>query len=469
MERSATRTALAAGGAIGGALLAWRAWKQNDLRRKNREIQGRQQIVIIGAGFAGVNVAQELTRLLGAGPEVRITLVDQNNFLLFTPMLSEVAGGELDARHVVASPRRLSPRIRFEQGKVESIDLANRSVVLRIGADGSDTRTLTADHLVIAVGSVPDYRGIPGLKEHSLGMKSIHDAASIRTRILDLLERANLEDDAGLRKQLLTFVVGGGGYTGVETMAAINDLVRSVAREYPNIRPEEITTIIVEPGERLLSELSADLAAYAQQKLQEHGVQVRLKTKIASAGDDYVDVQPGARLQTRTLIWAGGITPNPLVAKLDCKRGHHGGIIVDECCRVADRAGVWALGDCAEVPKWGSKGTYAPTAQNATREGTTVARNIVSALRREPAHPFRFQPIGELALVGRHSGVAKLYGRHFSGLMAWAMWRAIYLSKMPGMAQRSRIAIDWLLDAIFGRELAEVPAAALASSSNANR
>jgi len=466
MGRSATRTATAAGAAIGGALLGWRAWKRSELRRKNRGIARGQQIVIIGAGFAGINVAQELTRLLPADRDARITVVDQNNFLLFTPMLTEVAGGELDPRHVVASPRRLSPRIGFEQARVESIDLGNKSVVLRIGPDGNSTRTLRADQLVIAVGSVPNYHGIPGLQEHSFGVKSIHDAVMIRARVLECLEQAATEEDTAVRKALLTFVVGGGGYTGVETMAAMNDLVRGVAREYPHIRPEEISTVIAEPGERLLAELSGDLAAYAQQKLQDRGVQVRLKTKIASAGDDYVDTQPGGRIHTRTLIWAGGITPNPLVAKLDCTRGHHGGIVVDECCRIANRPGVWALGDCAEVPKSESRGTYAPTAQNATREGSTLARNIVSVLRGQQPQPFTFEPIGELALVGRHSGVAKLYGRHFSGFIAWAMWRAIYLSKMPGMAQRSRIAIDWMLDAIFGRELAEVPAAASAANQN---
>ena len=466
MARSVARTATAAGAAIGGALLGWQAWKRSELRRKNRRIAQGQQIVIVGAGFAGMNVAQELTRLLPANRDARITAVDQNNFLLFTPMLTEVAGGELDQRHVVASPRRFSRRIGFEQARVESIDLEKKFLVLRIGPDGNSTRALRADQLVIAVGSVPNYHGIPGLQEHSFGVKSIHDAVMIRARILGRLERAAIEDEVRVRKALLTFVIGGGGYTGVETMAAINDLVRGVAREYPDIRPEEISTVIVEPGERLLAELSADLAAYAQQKLQERGVQVRLKTKITSACDDYVEIQPGGRIHTQTLIWAGGITPNPLVAKLDCTRGHHGGIVVDECCRIANRPGAWALGDCAEVPKSESKGAYAPTAQNATREGSTVARNIVSVLRGEQPQPFKFEPIGELALVGRHSGVAKLYGRHFSGFIAWAMWRAIYLSKMPGMAQRSRIAIDWLLDAIFGRELAEVPAAALAATHN---
>jgi NADH dehydrogenase len=182
-----------------------------------------------------------------------------------------------------------------------------------------------------------------------------------------------------------------------------------------------------------------------------------LKTKITSAAEHYVEIEGGKRIPTRTLVWAGGITPNPLIGQLGCRKGHHGGIVVDETCAVPDHPGVWAIGDCAEVPNAGRKGTHAPTAQNATREGTHLARNIVEVLRGNAPQPFHYEPVGELALVGRHSGVAKLYGQHFSGFVAWAMWRAIYLSKMPGMAQRSRIATDWLLDLIYGREITEFP------------
>jgi NADH:ubiquinone reductase (H+-translocating) len=240
-------------------------------------------------------------------------------------------------------------------------------------------------------------------------------------------------------------------------MAAVNDLVRTSVKYYPKLSPQEISTLIIEPGDRLMSELSSDLAAFGQKKLEDRGVQVRLKTKITRATGNFVELEHGERIPTRMLIWAGGITPNPLIGKLNCKRGKHGGIVVDEHCALPDHAGIWALGDCAEVPKPESKGTYSPTAQNATREGTLVARNIVAVLRGQQPEPFQFTPIGELALVGRHSGVAKIYGHHFSGFLAWAMWRAVYISKMPGMAQRSRIVLDWMLDFVFGRNIAELP------------
>jgi NADH:quinone reductase (non-electrogenic) len=458
MSLSKKNTALIAGGAAAGSVVAWKYWKRVQARRRNRGLLGNQKIIILGAGFAGMNVAHELSRLLPREEDGQITLVDQNNFLLFTPMLTEVAGGELDPRHVVASPRRISPRVRFEQGVVEAIDLANKSITLKTGFDGHNgTRSLNADHLVLALGSVPSYHHIPGVREHSLSIKNVTEAAEIRNRVLACLELANAQQDGETRKQILTFVVAGGGYTGVETMAALNDLARDSAKKYPNIGLGDISTIIVESGGRLLAEITPDLAAFARRKLEERGVEVILNTKIASAGPDYVEVEGGKRIPARTLIWAGGVAPNPLVEKLGLQRSRHGAIVVDECCSVPGHPGLWATGDCAEVPKQGSKGTYAPTAQNATREGAVVARNIVAVLCGRKPQPFRYTPIGELALVGRHSGVAKIRGHQFSGFLAWAMWRAIYLSKMPGMAQRSRILVDWLLDAIFGREISAFP------------
>ena len=230
------RTAVIAGAGAGCAMVAWKVWKRAELRRNNRTLPSNQKVVIIGAGFAGLNVAQELSNLLPAENDGQITLVDQNNYLLFTPMLTEVAGGELDPHHILAPPRLLSPRINFEQGQVHDIDLKNKSVVLDVGDHGTSRRTLKADHVVIALGSVPNFHGIPGIQEHSLGLKSIGDAAAIRNRVLEALEHASWEQDSTVRKELLTFVVGGGGYTGVETMAAVNDL----AQDEPEALPEDI-------------------------------------------------------------------------------------------------------------------------------------------------------------------------------------------------------------------------------------
>ncbi len=428
----------------------------------------RPRIVILGAGFAGVHAARELARLLPGDEDGDITLVDQHNYLLFTPMLTELAGGQIEASHVVSAVRRLSPRIGFAQGRVDEVDVDSKRVTLTLGEEEAGIpkarRTLEADHLVIALGSVTSFHGIPGVREHALTIKSVGDAAAIRNRALELLERADAAADEGQRRDLLSIVVAGGGFSGVETMAALNGLLRDVAaRHYPHIRADDIRAVLVQPESRLLPELRAGLAGYAQEQLQRRGVEVILDTKITGAGPDWVELEnkdgQKRRLATRLLVWAAGVTPSPVIETLDLKRGHHHGIVVDGCMAVPGHPGVWALGDCAEVPKPGGKATYGPTAQNATREGARVARNIVATLRGEKLTPFVYKPIGELAIVGQRAGVASVYGRCFSGIVAWAMWRAIYLAKTPLLSKRVRIGLDWALDALFGTEIVELPVA----------
>jgi NADH dehydrogenase len=235
-------------------------------------------------------------------------------------------------------------------------------------------------------------------------------------------------------------------------MAALNALLRGRNRKYPEIASDEVRTILINPGDRLLTEITPDLAAYADGRLKERGVEIRMNTRITGASGTCVELEGGERIRAGTLIWAAGIKPNPLVEQLSCDKGKDGGIKVNSCCEVPGHPGIWALGDCAEIPQANGKGSYAPTAQNATREGRLVARNIVAAERGVKAIPFRYTPVGELALVGRHAGVARIYGLNFSGFLAWAMWRATYLVKMPGTAQKVRILSDWLLDMIFGRD-----------------
>ena len=420
-------------------------------------------IAVLGAGFAGAAVAQELARLLPGEEDGAITLVDQNNFSLFTPMLTEVVGGQVDPGDIVTAVRTLSPRVTFEQGRVDEIDVSSCTVTITVGRAEAGIpevqRRIEADHLVIALGSVTNFHGISGLAEHALTIKSVGEAATIRDRTLALLERADEEPDRQTRRTLLTFVVGGGGFSGVETMAALNDLVRESASRYPHVDEGDIRTVLVHPGDRVLPEIGKSLASYAERKLRGRGVEVVLDTLVKGAGAEYVEVESSQtherwKIPARTLVWAGGVTPSPVIGRTTLERGRHGGIVVDACCRVPGHPGIWALGDCAEILEPGQKSTYAPTAQNAMREGKQVARNIVATLRGGQAQPFVYHPIGELAIVGRRSGVASIYGMRFSGTLAWAMWRAIYLAKLPGRAQRTRVGLDWLLDLVFGREVA---------------
>jgi NADH dehydrogenase len=250
---------------------------------------------------------------------------------------------------------------------------------------------------------------------------------------------------------LLTFVVAGGGFSGIETMAALNDFLRESCDKYPAIAGKDIRTILINPDGRLLQELTPELAAYAETTLKKRGVEVRMNTTVSGATGSSVGIEGGEPIAAKTLVWAAGVKPNPLVEQLDCEKGKHEGIKVNACCEIPERPGIWVIGDCAEIPQRDGTKTYAPTAQNATREGKHAARNIVAALRGEKVTPFLYTPIGELALVGRHSGVARLYGHNFVGVIAWVMWRATYLAKMPGAGQKLRIGTDWMLDLIFGR------------------
>ncbi len=441
-----------------GSYLAWRFARNVKTKMRNQRLERGKRIVILGAGFGGREVALELAKQLPDPQDTEIVLVDQEPFLLFTPMLTEAAGGELDPDHIVSPVTGLPKRINYVEGRVEAVDLQRRSVTLQVGHGEANIpqakHTLVADHLVLALGAVSNFHNIPGLVEHSFTMKSLDDAAGVRNRALQLLQRANAEPDPVQRREFLTFVVGGAGLTGVETIAAINDLLRESARKFPHLESDEIRTILVDPGPRIMPELSKELAQFAAVELRRHGVEIRLNTKVTGAGEDYAELNGTERIATRTVIWAGGVTPNPIIKELKCRHSRHGGVVVNEELAVPDHPGVWALGDSAEVPKPDHSGFYTPTAQNAVREGTTVGRNIAADLRGHSRERFHFKPLGELALVGRHAGVARILGFEFKGAIAWAMWRLIYWSKMPSLPQRMHILSDWVLDLIFGRNLA---------------
>lgn len=424
--------------------------------------EDRLKIVILGAGFAGVEAARRLARLFPDERTAQITLCDQNNFLLFTPMLIEVLGGQVDMLHIVSPIRQLNRRIDFVQGRVRSIDLAAREVELAIGGTGlgdpSSTRVLKADHIVIALGSVPNYYGIPGLQENCLTMKTLCDAVGIRNRTLALLERANAEPDPRARRHLLTFLVGGGGFSGVETAAGLHDLVHYATSYYPNVSVEDHKIILVEAAGSLLPELGTEVADYALKKLRSYDIEVLLNTQISEVGRDYVRIASGDKIDVNTVVWTGGVSPVSVVTKQPCNCGGHGGIVTDATCAVPDYPGIWAVGDCAEIPQPGSKGPYPPTAQNAVREGKLVADNIYCSYKGRNPKPFIFKSWGELAVLGKKTGVANIRGVCISGFAAWFLWRTVYLAKLPRPAQRVRVALDWTLDLIFGRDIVRMPA-----------
>jgi len=410
----------------------------------------RQKVVIIGGGFGGVYAALELDQWLFRFPNLDVTVVNRENFFLFTPMLHEVAASDLDITNIVSPVRKLVSSVDFFDGDVEKIDLEARTVTVSHG-DGH-THDLPYDHLVLAPGSVTNFFGLPGLEERAITMKSLGDAITLRNRLIEQLEEAETECGAPERDRLMTFVVAGAGFAGVETIAGMNDFVHRALPFYPHVPPENVRMVLVHPGEVILPELSEKLGRYAEEKLVERGVEIRKKTKVAAVNGRSVTLSDGTVIEASTLVWTAGTQPNPLIRTLPCKT-EKGRVCVDDTLQVPGFPGVWAVGDCALVPDPATGGFHPPTAQHAIRQGRVLARNILRSLRGESARPFRFRTIGQLASLGRRTGVAQILGVHFSGFVAWWLWRTIYLMKLPRLEKRLRVAIDWTWDLLFSKDL----------------
>jgi NADH:ubiquinone reductase (H+-translocating) len=277
------------------------------------------------------------------------------------------------------------------------------------------------------------------------------DAMLLRARVLELLEAASLEPEAALRRRMLTFVTAGGGFAGVETIGAVNDLIRGALRYYPRLTAQEIRVVVIHPGEFVLPELGESLGRYAQQKLAGAGVEVRLGTRVTGYSDSLVTLSAGEPIPADTLIWTAGVSPSPVIAGLPVKT-EKGRIVVNEFLEVPDFAGLWAVGDCAAVPDAKTGKPQPPTAQHGLRQARHVAKNIEAVLRGGRKKPFRFATIGQLASIGHRRGVAKILGIRFSGFIAWFLWRTVYLIKLPGLAKKTRVALAWTLETVFPKD-----------------
>lgn len=414
----------------------------------------RTQIIILGGGFGGLYTALHLERTLARDPDVEITLVNRENFFLFTPMLHEVAASDLDITHIVNPVRKMLRRVRFFDGDVESIDLERKRVIVTHGleAQGHD-HELEYDHLVLSLGSITNFFNLPGLQERAITMKSLGDAIHLRNRLIENLEEADFECAVGQRDHLLTVVVAGGGFAGVETIAGVNDFLREAIEFYPHLQEHHIRTVLVHPGGVILPELGEPLGRYTQKKLAERKVEIRVNTRVKGISDRGVELSDGTMIKANILVWTAGTSPNPMLEILPCKK-EKGRVAVNAFMEVPDWPGVWALGDCARVPDPQGK-PYPPTAQHAIRAGKVLAKNIIAAVHGGKKKPFVFKTIGQLAAIGRRTGVARIFGFNFSGFLAWWMWRTIYLSKLPRFEKKFRVALDWTLDLLFSKDLVQ--------------
>jgi NADH dehydrogenase len=418
-------------------------------------IASPHRVLILGGGFGGVVTAQELEKRLGRRQDVEIWLVNRDNFMLFTPLLPEVCSGVLEPRHVVSPLRGMlrRPSTWCITASVESIDTDAWRVTVT-GGDGNQHR-LPYDTLVLALGGETATFGIPGIEEHAVGMKSLAGAFSLRNRIVEMLERADLEADAGERQGLLPFVVGGGGLSGVETAGEVDEFARRLRRRYyPKIGDGELHTYLIELKDRLLPEMTAEMGEYARRRLAQRGLQVLLGTPIREVRDDGVVVgDESTFIPTRTVIWAGGVRPSPIVSLCGLDVDHAGRVRAKATMETS-RDGVFAIGDCAVIPDADHPNgpAHAPTAQNAVREAPILAANILARIDGRPARAFRYEPIGTLASIGHHTGVGVVFGIGVRGWLAWFMWRGYYWSRVPGFNRKVRVAIDWALTAVFGTD-----------------
>jgi NADH dehydrogenase len=417
-----------------------------------------KRIVIVGGGFAGAYAAQALERKLRRRDDVEILLYCRENYTVFQPMLPEVISGTIGLTDVVSPLRRMLKRTHVHVREIESIDVATKTVRAAAGFK-PHTHVERYDHLIIAPGTVTDFRGLPGLPEHALPFKNLADALELRSRVIRALEEADVEsDDPELRRQLLTFVVAGGGFSGVEVVAELNDFVRHVARLYRRIDRREIRVVLVHAQDRILPEMKPKLGLFAQKILRKRGVELMLGYRLhAATGESALLAGPEGivSVPTKTLVSTIPASPHPLIDSLALAKTKNGRLIVDGTLRVKDHDDVWALGDCASIPtRDGSP--CPPTAQHATRQAKLVAENIAASLTARPLATFDFKGLGKMGSLGRRNAVAEIFGLSISGFLAWFLWRTIYLAKMPGWGRRIKVASSWTLDLFLQPELVEL-------------
>ena len=414
-----------------------------------------KQIVIVGGGFGGLHVAQTLEHEAHKRDAVEVTLISRDNFLLFTPFLTEALGGMLDEADVISPLRAFLKKTQFVMGEVTAVDMLAKTVTYRRPLT-NESETVKADELVLSLGSATSFYGQTDIARHAFTLKSLDDATLLRNHMVALLEQANQETDGHARQSFLTVAVVGGGYTGVEGAAAIRDFLKECTRDYPKLRSDEIRVLLIDLSDKILTTIDPSLAEYAKGRLWKQGIELRLGQTITQMTERAITLTKGEEIPCRTVLWAAGVRPSPLTETLDCEKDKRGAIFTNSAMQVKDRPGVWAMGDCAHIPNPLDKNRpYAGTAQNAEREAKRLARNILATLRGQEPQPFKFRSLGEFVNLGHHDAVAQFKSLKFSGFIAWFMWRTVYLAKIPHWSRKLRVVFGWTTDLVFGRSAVE--------------
>ena len=408
-----------------------------------------QKIVILGGGYAGVGVLEKIQKRFEKDVDVDISIVSENNFFLHTPMLPELSTGTIEPRHIATPIRNFCKRARFYQAKVTDIDLDTKSVLIKTA---SGENTLEYDYLVIAAGTKTGFFGNENLEKYSVTIKSLQDANIIRNQIITRLELAD-QQEIGNQAQFLSFVIVGGGFSGVETAGEINEFIRESAEKYyRNIESGSIQITLIAARDHILPEIG-NLGKYAAESLEKSGVKILYNTKVIDANSSHVALSGDSSLRYSMLIWAGGNQAHRFVQTLDTAKDKSGRIVVDQYLRLPKYSNVFALGDCASILD--SKGKpYPPTAQHAIREAKTVSKNLISTVRDHHQFSiFDYSSKGSMAKIGKRDGVAKMLGINLTGFAAWFVWKQYYLSTLPVMEKRIRVGLDWFVDLFFTRDI----------------
>lgn len=428
--------------------------------------RNKKKIVVLGGGFAGVECTRQLESQLAAEPDIEIIMISEDNFLLFTPMLPQVASGMIETRHIVMPIRTICKRTKFYEGRIRNIDPYGKLVTLW---GSSDRRSISIhyDYMVIALGSETNFFGMPDVEKNAYTMKTLNDAVVLRNRIIDMLEQAENETNPILRKSLLNFVVVGGGFAGIETAGELMDLLLDARKHYRTIRREDIRVVVLEALPRILPGFNDGLAEFAREKLVRHGIDIRLETAVTSFdgievatkslrkdADGSAEPQT-AVIRTKTLIWTAGVTPVNTI-KRSVFKTDRGKVVVNEYLEVPEFPGVFAVGDCMLFVDPVTGRPYAPTAQIAEAQAKTAAENLKSLIRNADMKKFAYHSKGQMAIIGKRTGIATFLGMNISGFMAWVIWRYVYVSKIATFDKKVRVLLDWAIDLFFDRDVSRL-------------
>lgn len=429
--------------------------------------RNKKKIVILGGGFAGVECSRQLEDQFRDNPEIELVMISEDNFLLFTPMLPQVASGMIETRHIVLPIRTICQKTKFYEGRIKNIDPYGKLVTIW-GTGDKRSVSIHYDFLVIALGSETNFFGMADVEKNAYTMKTLNDAVMLRNRVIDMLEQAENETNPILRKSFLNFVVVGGGFAGVETAGELMDLLLDARKHYPTIYKEDLKVVILEALPMILPGFNQDLAEFAKQKMMERGIDIRLRTAVTSFDGNEVTIKELDEnpknpvdeskidaIRTKTLVWTAGVTPVNTI-KRSLFKTDKGKVITNEYLEVADFPGVFAIGDCALFLDPETNRPFPPTAQIAEAQAKTAAKNLNALITNSQKEKFEYHSKGQMAIIGKRTGIATFLGMNISGFWAWLIWRNVYLSKISTFDKKVRVFLDWTIDLFFDRDISRL-------------